>query len=232
MVGIALTWSACKKSSNFKTLDSKTVSSQVALTFSQAVMYTALGGFNPSDGLDAQYTVDFVSHNIACGSGMDTTINQQRLSVGGLLATITGNLGFSFICTDGTPSGFTMADGLTTILSSGDIYKMKEKLTAMALNPASGNPTLSVSGTVEVNSNLTANGKTTIGVYNYTLNSVVFDPSKGILSGSVSFTTTGTSASGKWDYSGSIVFESGAIAKVTINSVSYIVDLRTGAVRN
>src|SRR5882757_9713205 len=55
MIGVALIYTACKKSSSSQTLSTKTVSSQVALNLAQT-LYGGFGGFNITSGLNAPGT--------------------------------------------------------------------------------------------------------------------------------------------------------------------------------
>jgi hypothetical protein len=59
---------------------------------------------------------------------------------------------------------------------------------------------------------------------------VIIDQQGTIVSGSATFATKGTNASGSWNYSGTVVFLGNGMAKITINGIVYNVNIQTGVV--
>jgi hypothetical protein len=249
MIGVALIYTACKKSSSSQTLSTKTVSSQVALNLAQT-LYGGFGGFNITSGLNAPGTfgvdrnkirlaltkgrmgINDLGSDITCGLHADTTFSTS-VTVNGVQATVAGTIGFTFNCSGGTPSGFTVIDNLKITEASAQVtgtYNINENLTVALVNPADSTSNLSLNGTAGFSDNLKTNGKTTTESYNYTFNQVVINQEGTITGGSATFATKGTNASGSWDYSGTVVFLGNGMAKITINGTVYNVNLQTGAV--
>ncbi|MDB5155121.1 MAG: hypothetical protein JWR54_3872 [Mucilaginibacter sp.] len=248
MIGVALIYTACKKSSSSQTLSTKTVSSQIALNLAQT-LYGGFGGFNITSGLNAPGTFG-VDRNkirlnmtkgrlgvnsfgdITCGLHADTTFNTS-VTVNGMQATVAGTIGFTFNCSSGTPSGFTVTDNLKIAEASAQVtgtYNINENLSIALVNPQDSTSNVALNGTASMSDNLKTNGKTTTESYNYTFNQVIIDQEGTIVSGSATFATKGTNASGSWDYSGTVVFLGNGMAKITINGTVYNVNLQTGAV--
>jgi hypothetical protein len=249
LVGIALTYTACKKSASSQSLDAKTVSSQVALNLSQT-LYNGFGGFNLSGGVNSpsglgvdrntirlnlsksRLHINDDGSDITCGLKIDTTLNDS-ITVNGTQATVAGSISFGFLCSNGTPSGFSVGDDLTVTESSSQVSgttKLLEDLTLLLSNPQDANSTVSLNGTVSFNDNLKISGKTTTESYNYTFTSIVVDSSGIIANGSATFATKGNNSSASWDYSGTVVFLGNQKIKITINGTAYNVDLQTGVV--
>jgi hypothetical protein len=65
--------------------------------------------------------------------------------------------------------------------------------------------------------------------YNFTT-PLSIDSSGDIVSGAATFTTSGSSAAGKWNYSGTVTFLGNYNVKIVINGTSYNVNLQTGVV--
>jgi hypothetical protein len=255
LAGVSLTYTACKKSSSKPTLDAKTVSSQIALNLAQT-LYGGLGGFDISDGLSATASINRkqlmakrqqmiqklsgkqindTGDDILCGASEDTTLNYSA-TVDGTSATIVGTLGFTFICTNDEFSGFNIHDNLTVGEKSAQLtatYKLNENLTAQAVNSSDINSSFTLGGTFSMSDNISyVNPKSTTSEsysYNFTT-PLLIDDSGDIDSGVASFTTSGSNASGTWNYSGTVTFELNNMVKITINGTTYNVNLQTGTV--
>jgi len=60
---------------------------------------------------------------------------------------------------------------------------------------------------------------------------LILSPVSGdVVSGTASFTTTGSGVNGSWNYQGTITFLGNQTAKIVINGATYTVDLQTGVV--
>jgi hypothetical protein len=249
LAGVALTFSACKKSSSTQTVDTQTVSTQIAANLAQT-LYTGFGGFNITGGLNAPTTfgvdrnkirlamtkggrlgVNDLGGDITCGLKMDTTFSASA-TVNGVSATVAGSIGFTFNCTNGVASGFTVVNNLKVTEASAQVtgtYNVAENLTLALtdlVNQDSSN--ISLNGTASASDNLKTNGKTTSESYNYTFNQVIFDQNGAIISGAATFATQGSNAKGTWNYSGTITFLGNGSVKIVINGASYTVNLQTG----
>jgi hypothetical protein len=249
LIAVAVTYTACKKSSSSQTVDSKTVSSQVALGITQT-LYSSFGGFSASEGLNAgtqmginpgkirlnlaknRMGLNDVGDDLTCGLKVDTTISES-VTFNNQQATVAGSINFGFICSNGTPTGINFGDNLTVTQSGGQVtgtYKLLQDFTIVALNVQDENSNISLDGTAAYSDDLKTSGKSTNESYNYTFKSIVIDPSGLIASGSATFSTKGSNAKGSWDYSGTVTFLGNQKVKITINGTAYNVDLQTGVV--
>jgi hypothetical protein len=256
LAGVALTYTACKKSSNTPTLSTKTVSSQIALNLAQT-LYGGLGGFDISDGLSSSASINRKQlalkrqqlalkmsggkqinddgDGLLCGLSEDTTLNYSA-TYDGVSETIKGTLGFTFICTNNTFSGFNIKDNLDVSASNSTLnatYKLNENLTATSQDPTNEDANYTLGGTFSMSDviNYVSPKSTTTESYSYDFTSpLVIDDNGDIDSGAASFTTSGTNASGKWNYSGTITFLGNYNVKIVINGTSYTVNIQTGAV--
>jgi hypothetical protein len=247
IASVVMLYAGCKKSSTNSSgpaLAPQDVASQVALNISQS-LFGGLG-FDLSDGLNSPASFAVRSNskgkllqsvtNPDCGLVVDTTLTYTGAANGGS-ATIAGTIKFSFSCTNDVVSGFTTNDNLSITLASPDLnltYKVAENLTLLAINPSDPNSNLNLSGTLNSNANYQINTGTKgsgTQVFNYALKSLILDSNDGtVISGSATFTTSGTGPRGVWNYTGSIVFLANDMASVTINGKVYTVNLQTGAV--
>ena len=247
LASVAMLYAGCKKSStnaSGPTLAPQDVASQVALNISQS-LFGGLG-FDLSGGLNSPTSFALRSNskgkvlqsltNPDCGLTVDTTLTYTGTANGGS-ATIAGTIKFTFSCTNDVVSGFTTNDNLNISLSSPDLtfmYKVAENLTMLAINPSDPNSNLSLNGTLNSNLSYTMSTGTKgsgTEVFNYALKSLVIDSNSGsVISGSATFTTSGTGPKGVWNYTGSIVFLANDMASVTISGKVYTVNLQTGVV--
>lgn len=254
--GAVITFSGCKKSSSKPILDAKTVSSQIALNLAQT-LYGGLGGFDISNGLNATASTnvkqlmakrrqmiqkltggkqlnDFGT-DIGCGLSADTTLNYSVTENGESL-TIAGTIGYEFVCTNNIFSGFNVHDNLNITVKNSTLsgaYKLAENLTVQAQDPSSDNTSITLGGTFSLSDNISyANPKsTTTESYSYNFTTpLLIDPNGNIVSGACSFTTSGSNASGTWNYTGTVTFLGGYNVKITINGQTYNANLQTGAV--
>jgi len=245
----ALGYTSCKKSSSSQTVDSKTVSSQIALNLTQT-LYSGFGGFNLTSGLSApgQFGLDRnalklkltkgrmgindLTSDITCGLHVDTTFSATITADGGQ-ATVAGTIGFTFNCTNDVFSGFTVTDNLkvteATAQANGT-FNIAENLTLAQVTPGDDNSNISLNGTANFAENAKVSGKSAVVSFDYTFNNVIIDQFGTIASGSATFNTTGSGAQGTWNYSGTITFLGNGSAKIIINGASYTVNLQTGTV--
>ncbi|MDB5134213.1 MAG: hypothetical protein JWP37_816 [Mucilaginibacter sp.] len=255
LIGVALMYTACKKLNDGspQTLPAKTVSSQVALNLSQ-VLYGGFGAFDISGGLNAPAglgvtrqklalrlnkgrKINDLGGDITCGMSVDTSLNYTEAIDATSQATIAGSIKFTFLCTNGVPSGFNVTDNFNVGETTPQVaatYNLTENLILQTLNPNDENANISFSGTFGLSDNIankTGSKQTTTETYNYTFTSVLLSPvDAGIISGSATFSTKGNNASGTWNCSGTIVFLGNNLAKITINGTAYTVNLQTGTV--
>jgi hypothetical protein len=247
LISIAFVYSACKKSTSTSAgpaLTPSAVASQVAVGISSS-LFGDLSGVDVSEGLGGATNFG-VKHkgkviqdtNPDCSLLIDTTIAAVTDTLGGgQFLTLSGSFKFSFGCVNNMPSSYTTSENVNikVISPSADIdYKIGEAFTLTALTPGSQNSNLGMTGTISSAGSysiLTGNKGSGTSAFNYTLTSLVIDPTiPDILSGSASFTTNGSGPNGVWNYSGTIVFNGNQMATVTINGTAYHVNLQTGAV--
>ena len=245
----ALGYTSCKKSSSSQTVDSKTVSSQIALNLTQT-LYSGFGGFNLTSGLSApgQFGLDRnalklkltkgrmgindFGGDITCGLHADTTFSATITADGGQ-ATVAGSIGFTFNCTNNVFSGFNVTDNLKVTEATAQVngtFNVAENLTLAQVNPGVDTSNISLNGTVNFSENAKVSGKSTATSFAYTFTNVTIDQLGTIVSGSATFNTTGSGAQGNWNYTGTITFLGNGSAKIVINGATYTVNLQTGTV--
>jgi hypothetical protein len=244
---VAFTYTACKKSGSAptNTVTAKTVSSQIALNLAQT-LYSGFGVFSINDGLNAPNTLGVNHHkgiklndinsDPACGLAVDTTLNYSTSLGDTAQASVSGNIKFVFTCTGQTFTGFNVIDNLNVAESTSQLavsYVLGENLVLTSLNPSDPNSQYSFNGSLNESANLqykTGSKQKENESYNYTFKSLVIDPTNGIISGSATFSTTGSTPSGNWNYSGTAVFLGNNMVKITINGTAYTVNIQTGQV--
>jgi hypothetical protein len=247
----ALSYTSCKKSSTEPTVSVQAVSTQVALNLAQT-LYGGFGAFDVTQGLNAPLTVgvsrnqvrlnmtrgrlgiNTVDEDPTCGLSVDTTLNYST-TVDNNSASVKGSIKFTFTCTNGVASGFNITDNLNITESTPQVsgaYIFGENFTVQTTQPGNDNAPIALNGTMNLSDNLqykTGSTKATNESYNYTLTSIMIDPTMGdIASGTATFATKGTNASGTWNYNGTVVFLGNHIVKITINGESHTIDLSTG----
>jgi len=244
---VALTYTACKKSGSSQTVDSKTVTSQIALNLTQT-LYSGFGGFNLGTGLSAPGTfgldrnalklkltkgrmgINDLGSDITCGLHADTTFSAS-IDMDGGQATVAGSIGFTFNCTNDVFSGFTVTDDLKVTAATAQLngtFNIAENLTLAQITPGNDNSNISLNGTANFAENAKVSGKSTVMSFNYTFHNVTIDQEGSIVSGSADFSTTGSGPQGSWNYSGTITFLGSNSAKIVINGATYTVNLQTG----
>lgn len=251
LAGMAVIYSACKKSdttpTNGPALNESDVSTAVALDINQA-LFGGYGGLNFAGGLNTagglavkQHTQGRLLHDLSnpfCGLTVDTTLSATATGGKDTTASVSGHISFSFICTNDVLSGFTTNDDLSISISTPALSlaaKINEQLSMNAIDPANDNSDLILKGTLNssgVYNYKTGTKKSGTRTFNYVLTSLVLDPNGDgdIVSGSATFTTKGTGTLGSWSFTGTIKFLGDHKATITINKKSYTVNLQTGAV--
>jgi hypothetical protein len=241
----AIIYSGCKKTAATPTdpaLSASVVAGQVAVNIDQS-LFGGLG-VDISGGLSAP--TSFAVHtkgkvlqtltNPDCSLLIDTTMSFTGTANGGS-ATISGTYKFGFSCVNDVVTGFTTNDNLSIILNSPSLnlnYKVDETLTLLSSNPLYANANVSINGSLNSNGSYqynTGTKRSGTEVFDYTLTSAIFSPTVGdVISGSATFSTSGTGPKGVWNYQGTITFLGNHMATVTINGKAYTVNLQTGAV--
>jgi hypothetical protein len=247
----ALSYTSCKKSSTTPTVSAQTVSTQVALNLAQT-LYGGFGAFDVTQGLDAPLTVgvsrnqmrlnmtrgrlgiNTVDEDPTCGLSVDTTLNYST-TVDNNSASVKGSIKYTFTCTNGVASGFNITDNLNITESTPQVsgsYIFAENFTVQTTQPGNDNAPISLNGTMSLSDNLqykTGSTGNTNESYNYTLASIMIDPTMGdIASGTATFSTKGTNSSGTWNYTGTVVFLGQHVVKITINGEVHTINLLTG----
>jgi len=248
LVGVAFIYSACKKSSSNPqgpALSPQAVSSQVALNITQT-LFGGLGAFNASQGLNAPNNLGVVHHNKIglndvnadplCGVIADTTLNYS-VTLDTAQASIKGNVKFAFTCAGGILSGFNVTENLQIAESSPNAsisYGLGEDLTLLSTDPTLEESTFSLNGTLNETVGIqykTGSKQTNNDSFDYVFKSLIISPNSGdVASGTATFTTKGSGASGTWNYTGSITFLPNDLLKIVINGITYTIDRQTGKV--
>lgn len=246
--GAVLIYTGCTKLSDpglsDPVLSPQAVAGQIAANLSGS-LFGGLGAFDVSGGLSAPSTVAVTNNgkslrrsllkkhtllaltNPYCGLVIDTTINYTTVSQD-TSASVSGTVKFAFTCANGVVSGYTSNDNLSVSFSSKQLsmlYKVAENLTMLSLDPTNPNANCTLSGTLSSSGSYqfkTGSQRSGSQVFSYTLNSLLIDPASGdIVSGSASFSTSGSGPMGKWNYQGTITFLGNHQATVVIGGKSY-----------
>jgi hypothetical protein len=244
---LAFTYTACKKSNSNPTttdpvLTPTQVSSQVALNIAQTFYggygYDATGGISGATDFAVKHSKGKKLNDITdgCSFSVDSTVNYTATK-GDTTAKVSGSFGFAFICTNNVLTGFSDNYNLNIGLTSPQFTiaaTLVENLTIVSLDPNNENADISLKGSLSTSSNYnykTGTKKSGAAAFSYTQLTTLLDPNTGeILSGSASFTTKGSGATGSWDYAGTIKFLGSHKVVITINGKTYNVDITTGVV--
>jgi hypothetical protein len=254
LAGTAFIYAGCKKLSDGSpdAVSAKAVSSQVALNIVQT-LYSGFGVYSLSDGINGPSglglsrekltlrlnhgrKINDISGDVTCGLSIDTTLNESYIGDDGSQFSITGPFRISFTCANGVPSGINIFEDLNISQSTTQLaatYKLAENLTLQAVNPQSDASNISLGGTLGFSNNITlktGSKSSSAESFNYKYNAIIIDQNGNIISGSATFSTKGTGASGAWNYSGTVEFKGNNKVKITINGTVYNVDLQTGVV--
>jgi hypothetical protein len=251
VLAASLAFTSCKKSSTAAAdpqLTPQQVSSQIALDLNQSMLGGFGVGVNLGDGLGASqsYAVHTKTKQVndllygSCPLAVDTTFNQTISFVTDSALTFSGAINFSYTCItsgDNTyETGFTTNDNLNFAITGPHLtlsYKVSENLTLLSTDYSVDDATVNINGSLGSNASYqfkTGTKRSGSRVFNYTLTNALIDPvAGGIISGKATFTTSGSGPLGAWSYQGTITFEQGGMAIVTINGKTYNVSLETGA---
>lgn len=253
-IGAVLIYTGCKKLNDPNGADPvltpQVVAAQVAANMDQT-LFGGLGAFDVSGGLSAPSTVALNQHgrllnrnrlrlqktvrpsltSAYCGSGIDTTVNYS-MSMHDTTATIVGTIKFTFTCSNGILNGYTTNDNLAVGFSIPTLaftYKIGENFALVSQDPTDPNANFSLTGTLSSSGSYqfkTGTKRSGTEIFNYTLTSMVINPLTGdIVSGSASFTTSGSGPKGVWNYQGTITFLGNHQATVVIGGKSYSVSV-------
>jgi len=246
--GAVLIYTGCKKLSDPSLSDPilspQVVAAQVAANMDQT-LFGGLGAFDVSGGLSAPSTIALntngrllnrnrlkktVRPSLAsayCGYGVDTTIN-YTVSSHDTTASVSGTIKFTFTCSNGILNGYTTNDNLAIAYSVPSLalnYKIGENFALVSLDATDPNANFSLTGTLSSNASYqikTGTQRSGTAIFNYTFTSMIISPATGdIVSGSASFTTSGSGPKGVWSYQGTITFLGNHQATVVIGGKSY-----------
>lgn len=250
LICVAVTYSACKKtteSHSKSTVSAKVVSSRIAQNLGQA-LYGIQGGFNISDGIDFPSNLDMAhkgrlkvqsqGDHPDCGFKIDTAFQLSLDLSDTAKIDLWTKIKYEVLCTNGVLSGVAVYDTLNASATSSQYIiatRVGENITLKSLSPGNSQAKLTLDGTLNVFASLqpkTGKEKPTTGSFNFKFTALTIDPKLDgdIISGSATFATNGSDATGTWDYKGSITFIGDHKAKITIDGVVYTTDLLTGEV--
>jgi len=244
LAAVAAIYASCKKSDSnpsTKTLDSKTVTKQIALNLAQS-FYGGLGGFNLNDGMNSPINVANPHHkgkllnslrvNDNCSMQLDTTLSID-ITADTIQASVSGRFKIGMTCNNDNVSSLSVYDNLLMSMTTPSMtakYTLGQNFLMTSSNPLDPEASIILNGSMTVKANIVyKNGKKSDMSFIYGLAGLTFDPSSDgdIKSGNASFHTTGSTPSGSWDYQGTIVFLGNHRVKITINGTAYTVDLLT-----
>ncbi|MDB5090059.1 MAG: hypothetical protein JWR09_4053 [Mucilaginibacter sp.] len=244
LMGIAIFYSACKKTDNKPASNATTdvASTAIAKNLVQSLS-GAFGGASIKDGIKISPNVTSStsklktqSTDVQCGFYSDSSLNLDYKQGDTVRSHTTGSIKYFFICNNGNSIGYDLLDSIST---SGKgpgytfAYAVAQNYHVRGLN--SNNSNFSLDGTLKsyVDNEYTVYVNSSASVHNiYTFSNLYVhaDDNFDITSGTATFRSLGKTHSGAWDYSGTITFLGNHKAKLTFLSKVYWVDLITGAV--
>jgi len=235
---------ACKKSASTTgdpQLTPAQVTSQVALNLNSS-LFGGMGAVDASQGINSAQS--FAIHtkgktindlgSLGCGLTADTTFTTTASLGTDSTLTVAETLNFSFLCTNNQFSGFNTNDNLSITYTGPNLtfaYKVAENLTFAAVNITDPNTETAIKGTLGSNGSYqfkTGTKRSGTEVFTYTITSLLIDASGNTVSGSATFSSSGSGPRGVWNVQGSITFLGGSKATVAISGKVYNVDLNTG----
>ena len=239
MICLTVVYSSCRKSENkpaSSAVDIKAQSGQIALNLAQSLAGN-FGGVNIMDGVDS---VSLTGHqgphhgynaDALCGFYTDSVVN-WNYNGSDTTEHIGGDLTFFFDCTGGKATGYTAYDSLnyvrTTSGGSNNSF-VKQYYTIKCLTD--NHDFIGVNGDIYYENKTITDCKcnvafTNIENVNYVLKDLTVNVcgcSKDILSGTATFKAYGLN----WSLTGTVTFLGNHEADVTINGVTYQVNLIT-----
>jgi len=243
VMAIAVIYAGCKKSGNAPS--STTNDDQVSLQVAQNLINMLNGGFgyDPSTNGSTEQgnslrTVNSTKRRVNSTTGTDCSFSEDTtMAFTVKLDTIAESLNGKFtvsanLCaptaTFGVIEDYKLL--MTTPSLSGN-YKLNANLT-FSFAGDDNSEQLVFGGTIGVNASLNflkGSKGTSNETYNYNFHALTEDEN-GIESGSATFTTTGSGSRGNWNYTGTITFQAGNKATLTLGKKTFHVDLNTGKV--
>jgi hypothetical protein len=243
-MGIAIFYSACKKTDNKPASSTTTDAASTAIAKNLVQSLSgAFGGASIKDGIKISPNVmsttsklKMQSVDVQCGFYIDSSLNLNYNQGDTLKSHTTGSIKYFFICNGGNAIGYDLLDSIATSGSGPGYafaYALAQNYHVRGLN--SNNSNFSLDGTLKsyVDNNYTVYVNSSASVHNIYKFSNLYvhaDDNFDITSGTATFESIGKTHSGAWDYSGTIVFLGNHKAKLTFLSKVYWVDLITGAV--
>jgi len=186
-----------------------------------------------NDGVD---TISFgprhlYAANSLCGLFTDSLVNYDSKLADTAQLHTGGSLKFYFACTNGKPSGYVACDSLTTVETRSkavDNFTIIQDYTIKCLDDK--HLFVGVNGTNAYRNISTYTNSTVVTAKSkYVLNNLTVDIcNKDILSGSATFTASGSTNNVTWSLTGTITFLGKHKADVVINNKTYHVNLITG----
>ncbi|HTE01521.1 MAG TPA: hypothetical protein VK668_19675 [Mucilaginibacter sp.] len=250
-VTLSFVYSGCLKPHDpvGPTLSGKAVSSLVVLNLSQN-LYDGYGVFNINAGLNSAppptlnrqvkhvnlLKLSGFGRHSGCGVIKDMTIKRDTVFADTIQASIVGYLRFSFFCVNGIESGFRVLNNLSVSeinAQRSGTFKLDEDLTMKSTDPNDIYANVNLTGAINSSSKQqikTGSKQPAADSFYFELKKLTINSYGDIYSGSATFSTTGSNASGVWDYHGTIDFLGGNQAKITINGTVYNIDIHTGLV--
>jgi len=243
---MALFYSACNKDNKpaatqptTPTSSTQIASSQVAENIYQSLSGT-YGGVNVYNGL--KYPLDNSGKNLpgkntdGCGFLIDSNINYSFNSGDTIKSKSHGSLYFYFLCDKpGKNTGFNIADSLLTTGFAPNYtfsYDVTQHFKVELLNNDYNK--FEVDGSIKSLVDLVYSKPSsfTVSTHVYiTLHEIILDLAKhDIVGGTASFRASGNYGPTPWSAVGTVTFIGDHKAKVTINGISFTVDLITGKI--
>ena len=241
LVGIAVCYSACKKSDNKPATSGPSndaVSTAIATNLAQSLA-GAYGGASVKDGVGGSATLTNSSSKLktqstSCGFFTDNNINYSYKQGDSVAFATAGSVNYYFLCNGNKTVGYDLADSLVTAGKGPGYdfaYLVIQNYHVKGLNLNNSNFTLNGKLKSWADFNYTKQPKSSSFVHNvYTFTDLYVhaDDNFDISSGSATVNSKGDGTNGSWDITAYITFLGNHKAKLTFVNQVYTIDLLTG----
>jgi hypothetical protein len=239
VICVMMVYTSCRKTENApaptpatKSTSNEAIGTQMAVNLAQSLSGT-YGGVNLNQGVDSVSIATGHGQSMKpsislCGFSTDSLVN-YNYAFADTVTHVGGHLKFYWDCENGRPSGYCANDSLTnTTKNPTEVYiaTVKQNYTIKCLDDK--HYFVGVNGTNDFSSTdtFTAGWPPVTGNAHYVLTDLKIDVcKKDILSGTATFTASGSNNNLNWTAEGTITFLGNHMADITINGTLYHVDL-------
>jgi hypothetical protein len=238
MAFLMLVYSSCQKVetkvtpvTGSTTTTNQAISGQIALNLAKSLAGQT-GGLNVHSDINSVSLGGHKYYNPSalCGFLSDSTIN-YTCTAGDTTTHTTGDAKFYFNCTNGKPAGYIACDSLVVVQTTPTTtfnLSTKQHYTIECLD--ANHLFNGVNGEIDFTNSLTTtdnSANSNVGTASYILSNLTIDThSNDILSGTATFTASGTNNGQNWSLTGTVTYLGNYMADVTIDGKVYHVSIK------